>query len=278
MLLFALLTFAASWLLWTSAVTIMGGDFAHPSRFAALGSTLYLLGVFAPALAALALTSYREGDGAVRSLLRRTLAWDVAPRFYLFALLFAPIARLGAAAVERIATGAWPALSAESLGIMLAATIVSTPVQAGEELGWRGFLLPRMSARFGLPLASIFVGVIWGAWHLPFFFMAGTDKSGQPFPAYVAGVTALSIAMAWLYWRTQGSLLLTMVMHAAVNNLRPIATPVMETGRPFGLHAPFVTWATVGIMWMFSGGLLIAMRGTRGELAVSALPRVERLR
>ena len=143
----------------------------------------------------------------------------------------------------------------------------------GEELGWRGFLLPRLSARFGLPLASIFVGIVWAAWHLPFFFMDGTDKSGQPFPAYLAGIAALSIAMAWLYWRTQGSLLLTMVMHAAVNNVRPVATPMIEAGRPFGLHAAFVTWATVGIMWVFGAGLLIAMRGARGEFAPSAVTR-----
>jgi membrane protease YdiL (CAAX protease family) len=232
-----------------------------------MGGALYLLGVFAPALVALALTGYHGGTGAVQSLLRRTIAWNVPPRFYLFAILFYPLARLGVAAVDRIATGAWPVLSAESLGIMLAAMIVSTPVQAGEELGWRGFLLPGLSARFGLPLASILVGIVWAAWHLPFFFMAGTDKSGQPFPAYLGGVAALSVAMAWLYWRTQGSLLLTMVMHASVNNLRPIATPMIEAGRPFELHAPLVTWATVGIMWIFSAGLLITMRGTRGELA-----------
>ena len=242
---------------------VQGGDFAQPVRFAAVGNTLYLVGVFAPALVGVALTRYRDGAAGMRSLIGRTVAWEVAPRFYVFAVLFYPLARLAAAVLARLATGVWPAFSNESAGVMLVATLLSTPVQAGEELGWRGFLLPKLSARVGLPAASVIVGVVWAAWHLPFFFMAGTDKSAQPFPSYAAGVTALSVVMAWLYWRTQGSLLLTMLMHAAVNNLRPVATPVVPSGAAFSLRAPFVTWAAVAVMWIAAAACLAAMRGAR---------------
>ena len=274
-MLFSLLTFAVSWLLWAAAIRVLGGDFAHPSRFAALGTALYLLGVFAPALVALSLTAYRDGAHGVRSLLHRTLAWDAGPRFYAFAILFYPMARIAAAAVQRAALGAWPDFSSESLALMLAGTIVSTPVQAGEELGWRGFLLPGLSTRLGLPAASVVVGIIWAAWHLPFFFMTGTDVSGQPFAAYAAGVTAVSVAMAWLYWRTNGSLLLTMVMHASVNNIRPIATPVFATGSPFGVRAPFVSWVTVAVMWTAAAGLLVSMRRARAGLgSVASSPQL----
>jgi membrane protease YdiL (CAAX protease family) len=262
-ILFSVVTFALSWLLWAAAVVVMGGDFAHPSRFAGLGNMLYLLGVFAPALVALALTVARDGAEGARTVLRRTVAWDVSVRFYLFAILFYPVARLAAATLQRALLGTWPDPASESLGLMFVATVVSAPVQAGEEVGWRGFLLPRLSARIGLPAASIVTGIVWASWHLPFFFAAGTDKSGQPFPAYLAGVTALAVAMAWLYWRTHGSLLLTMLMHAAVNNLRPVATPVLTGSSPFGVHAPFVSWATVGMMWIAAAGLLASMRGVR---------------
>jgi membrane protease YdiL (CAAX protease family) len=260
---FSFLTFAASWLLWAAAFRLAGGDFTHPSRFTALGGALYLLGVFAPALVAIVLTALRDGGDRVRTLLRRVIAWDVGPRYYVFAILFYPVARLAGAAVERIVLGVWPGASSESLGVMLVATVLSAPIQAGEEVGWRGFLLPRLSARLGLPLASLVVGVVWAAWHLPFFFMPGTDKTGQPFPAYVAGLTALSVAMAWLYWRTRGSLLLAMLMHAAVNNLRPMATPPVAAGSPFALRGPLMTWSAIGCMWIAAAGLLFTMRGVR---------------
>lgn len=260
---FVFLTFAASWLLWLAAFKLLGGDFTHPTRFAALGGTLYLLGVFAPALVAISLTGARDGVDDVRTLLRRVIAWAVTPRYYAFAILFYPLTRLAGAALQRIVLGVWPNAASEPLGVMLVATFLSAPVQAGEEIGWRGFLLPRLSARVGLPVASLLVGVVWAAWHLPFFFMAGTDKTGQPFPAYLAGLTALSVAMGWLYWRTRGSLLLTMLMHAAVNNLRPMAMPPLAAGTPFAVRGPFMIWAAIGSMWMVSAGLLLTMRGIR---------------
>jgi membrane protease YdiL (CAAX protease family) len=76
------------------------------------------------------------------------------------------------------------------------------------------------------------LGAIWALWHLPFFFIAGVDKPGQSFPIYMLGTMAISVAMAWLYWRTGGSLLVTMLMHAAVNT-RPKSCPPQRQGRRF---------------------------------------------
>lgn len=260
MILFTLLTFAASWSLWAAASWILGDDFAHPVRLAALGNAVYLLGVFAPALVGIALTSFRGRRTALRELLGRVVAWWVEPRWYAFAILYFPLVKIVVAVAHRVALGTWPGFSDESLPIMLVATVLSTPVQAGEEIGWRGFLLPRLTARVGLPAASVIVGAIWAAWHLPFFFIAGTDKTGQSFPAYGASVVALSVAMAFLYWRTRGSLFLTMVMHAAVNNINLIHS-TGSTASPLAIHAPFVAWATAAVMWVIASGLLVAMRG-----------------
>ena len=101
---------------------------------------------------------------------------------------------------------------------MLAALLVSTWVQAGEEVGWRGYLLPSLARRLGLGGATLVVGIIWAVWHLPLFFIPGSGSDGQSFPLYLAHVTALSVAMGWLYWKSAGSLLVVMVMHAAINN------------------------------------------------------------
>ena len=260
MILFTLLTFAASWISWYAAQWIFGGDFTHPARLAPVGTAVYLLGVFAPALVAIAMTSVREGPASRRQLLHRVVAWTADARWYAFALLYFPLVKVAVAVAHRAAFGVWPALAGEPVVVMLAATAISTPVQAGEEIGWRGFLLPRIAARVGLPAASVIVGVVWACWHLPFFFLAGTDKTGQSFPAYATGVIGLSVAMAFLYWRTRGSLFLTMVMHAAVNNLRLVAT-VPSSGSAFSLHASFVSWATGAVMAVVAAGLLVAMRG-----------------
>jgi hypothetical protein len=107
------------------------------------------------------------------------------------------------------------------------------------------------------------LGVIWAVWHLPLFFIPGTGSDGQSFPLYLLHVTAVSVAMAWLYWRAEGSLLLVMLMHASVNNTTEIVPAALPgAADPFSLSASLVGWATVGVAWIVAVACLIAMRGT----------------
>jgi membrane protease YdiL (CAAX protease family) len=225
---------------------------------------VFLLGVFAPGLIALALTEAADGRAATRTLFNRILKWDIGARFYVFAIAFIPAAKLLAALLHRIVTGTWPKFGDTPVILMLLALTVSTWAQAGEELGWRGYALPRMWARFGLGPASILLGIIWATWHLPLFFFPGTDTVGQSFPMYVLQVTAISVVMGWLYWRSEGSLLIVMLFHAAVNNLKdivPSASPGATT--PFSLMASPVGWLTVGILWIAASYFLVQMRNAK---------------
>src|SRR5207244_10159477 len=100
--------------------------------------------------------------------------------------------------------------------------------------------------RFVLVRASLLFGLTLSSWHLPQFFIPEADTYGQSFFVYALQVTGLSVAMAWLYARTNGSLLLVMLLHSAVNNSKdivPSAVPgAMST---FGLSASLVAWLTV---------------------------------
>ena len=260
---FVALTFAASWLLWLAAAAALDWDLSLRSGVPALGTPLYLLGVWAPAFVAVALTARAEGRTGVSALLRRILHGAVDGRWYLFALGYFAAIRLAVALLHRGVFGQWPAFNQELVPLMLVASVFLAPMQAGEEVGWRGYLLPGLSARLGLPVASLVVGIIWACWHLPFFFVAGVDKSGQPFLPYLLSGTALSVAMAWLYSRTSGSLLLTMMMHSAVNNMNLLVTPASTSGNVLALKAPFVSWATTALLWIGAAVFLHAMRGQR---------------
>ncbi len=146
---------------------------------------------------------------------------------------------------------------------MAIAIVFSTWVQAGEEIGWRGYALPRLSARVGLAPASVILGVIWASWHLPLFLVPAADTFGQSFPLYLLQVTALSVAVAWLYWRTGGSLLLVMLLHAAVNNTKDIVpSAVPGATNPFALSPSLVAWITVALLWVAAAYFLARMRKT----------------
>jgi membrane protease YdiL (CAAX protease family) len=258
------LTFLVSWTLWIAAAALLRVATLQSSGFLAISTFLYLLGVFAPALVALVLTARADGGAGTLALLRRTVKWSVSARWYVFAVGYMAAIKLATALVLRIATGDWPAFGQEPVYIMALAIPFSTPVQAGEEIGWRGYALPRLAARLGLSGASIALGIIWACWHLPFFFISGTDKSGQSFPVYLLSVTAISVAMAWLYWRTNGSLLLTMLMHAAVNNTKDIVPSAESTAtNAFSLSASPVAWLSVAILWICAVYFLIRMRGVK---------------
>ena len=261
LLTFFSLTYIVSWTCFTAAAAISGGTASPPPALTVLRGPLFLLGTFAPSLVALALSALAEGRAGTLALLRRLLEWQVGARWYVFAVGYMAAIKLAVALVHRVATGAWPPFGQQALYIMVVAIVLSTPVQAGEEIGWRGYALPRLARRLGLARASIVLGVIWACWHLPFFFIPDSDTSGQSFPVYLLGVTALSVAMAWLYWRTNGSLLLTMLMHAAVNNTKDIVpSAVAGATNPFALSTSLVAWLSVALMWICAVYFLVRMR------------------
>jgi uncharacterized protein len=250
---FFVLTYAGTWMCWIPIVAMSDWSRTPPT-------SLWLLGVFMPSLVALALTAWDEGRAGVEALLARIGQWRTSARWYLFAVGYMVAIKLAVAVLQRIAVGSWPRFGPEGPIVMLAAVLVSTPVQAGEEIGWRGYALPRLAQRVGFRVSGVVLGVIWAAWHLPQFFLAAADTYRQSFPIWAVEVTALSIAMTWLYAHTNGSLLLTMLMHAAVNNTKDIVPAAADTAAgTFSLNASLVMYLTAVAMWIAGAYFLVRM-------------------
>src|SRR5262245_18897683 len=244
---FFLLTFVLSWSTWFGAATVAA---PRNTGFFGVGGPVFLVGVFAPVIVALALTARVEGGPGVRRLVARIGNWRVGARWYVFAVGYSVGTELTVALIHRVVMGAWPRFGETNWAIMLGPILVSTWVQAGEELCWRGYALPRLVASVGLSGASILLGVVWASWHLPLFFLPGTGMEGESFLVYLLHVTAVSVAMAWLYWKTGGSLLLVMLMHASINNTSGFVPAAVGSGAtPLAFGGSLVGWLVVGISW-----------------------------
>lgn len=244
-------TFAVSWLCFALAAVV-------PAN----GGTIFLLGVFAPAFVAIALTARSGGTAGIEALFRRVIAWRAGIQWYVFAVGYVLAIRLLAAVLQRVATGTWPQFGHEAWTVTVMAILVSTPVQAGEEIGWRGYALPRLGAKMGFAGGSVLLGVMWALWHLPTFFLfRGAPNYGQSFPLFLVGVTAISVAMAWLYLHTNGSILLAMLMHAAINNTRDIVQSGYAIVGPFALNTTLISWLTLLLLWIGAAYFLVRMRG-----------------
>lgn len=260
--------FAAAYLI-TWGVYLAAGATSVPG----LRGLLVYFGVFTPGLLALWFTHRAEGSPGVVALLQRLIRWDVPARWYVFALTYVATIKLTVALLYRATTGAWPRFGDVPWYVMLAAALGSTLLggQVGEELGWRGYALPRLAMKFGLGGASLLLGVLWAGWHLPLFFILGGDTVGQSFPLYVLQVTALSVAITWLYAKTHGSLLLTMLLHAAVNNTKDIVpSAVPGATRPWALSTSYVAWLSVALLWAAAAYFLVDMRKASLPLPTAA--------
>lgn len=270
---FLILTFASTWALWALVIWANARyEASVPPVGLALGGPVFLLGVFAPGLVAVALTAREDGRHASAALLRQVMQWRVGIRFYVYALLLMPLVKLAVAGLYRALCGAWPQFGETHPALLLLATIASTLGQSGEEVGWRGYLLPRVSERTGLAGASLIIGVIWAAWHLPLFFARGTDTNRQSFPLFALQVTAYSIMLTWLYWRTDGSLLLPMLMHSAFNNMKDIVpSGGVQNGQVFALDATLVFRLTVVVLWIVGAFFLVRLhRASSGLTRLSS--------
>jgi membrane protease YdiL (CAAX protease family) len=225
---------------------------------------LYLVLMWSPGLSALACRLvFREGlqDISLRLFGRRGLvALGIA---WLYPLVVAGVAygaayALGLARFSDEQHQFWRALAFfTTLGVPLSALSA-----AGEELGWRGYMLTRLVTA-GVPMPRLTSGVIWGAWHLP-IILGGAYVVGNSWLAIVAffvTISAAGVAIADLRLAS-GSVWPAVMLHAAWN---------ADT------QGVFDRFTRGGERWLGEGGLLVAAVSVAAAVAVSRHYRARRL-
>lgn len=219
--LFFVLTFLISWSIWIPA-----------GLYAPQNSVLVLPGAWAPTLAALILTGFTEGKDGLRKLLKSLIKWRVKPRYYLFAIFSVLGIAVLAILINLLFGGSLPNLESiatrfgfpadqATLFLLFSPVVYITTIFVGgpiaEELGWRGYAQPKLQKRFGAGLTGLIIGFVWSLWHLPLFFYYPSATGNLPIEYYIPLVTLLGVLFAWLYNRTNGSVLLCILLHAGVN-------------------------------------------------------------
>ncbi|MCU4752543.1 CPBP family intramembrane metalloprotease [Halobacteria archaeon AArc-curdl1] len=213
LLAFVLLTFLISWTAW-GVLTVLGTE---PGIN--LGGVLWLLGGLGPPIAAVVVTRMTDGSQSTRQLLSRLFRWRVGWRWYGVAVLLPGVVVISAIIIDVQVREVTTPIPGPEFGLLLVALIVYSSVLAGglEEIGWRGFALPRLQTSFDALTASVAIGVVWAVWHAPLFVIPGVWHTDLPvLPFFVQGI-ALAVVFTWLYNSTRGSLLLVVLLHGSVN-------------------------------------------------------------
>lgn len=214
------LTFAFSWGLWWPEVIVVNGGslpfgltdfFTQPGSFAAWG----------PLVAALISALIVGGWGALGALLKQGIKGRFSVGYYLILLLAFPLL-IGGAMVAAMLMGE---VMPQSEGLQnpqllpiafLFILFLGGPLQ--EEFGWRGVLLPRLLERFGPASSSVLVGLVWGLWHLPLFYLPSQAfYYERPIWGLVLSTVLISFIFTWLYRRTGGSIWAMLLLHTMFN-------------------------------------------------------------
>ena len=89
----------------------------------------------------------------------------------------------------------------------------------GEELGWRGFLVPKLAERFSFTQTAVISGIIWSSWHVPLIIFAdynGGTPTWYSIACFAVMVVGISFPLAWLRLRS-GSVWPAVILHASHN-------------------------------------------------------------
>jgi len=213
---FFVLAFALTW--GVGGIALLIGLWMPESRPLTTSSPLYYLAAYSVSLTGIVLTARYDGPEGLRRLGRRLLPWRSPLRWYL-------IVAVGYAAITAIALGAGALVQPTAAAIppwssfpsALGVAIVRDPGPLGEEFGWRGFALPRLLERYAPINASVRLGLIHAAWHIPLFFILGMPQTQVSFPLFTLGVVAIAIVDTALYLRTGANLLLAILVHLLAN-------------------------------------------------------------
>ncbi len=251
------LAYALAWTFWIPLALI------HP-----FSQVLDGLGDSMPSLLGILLIALFSGTDGLRELFRRLGRLHVPLIWYAVVLLLLPVLWL-------IAVGVAGRLGLARITHPAAGVIVwSGGAGIAEELGWRGFALPRLQARYSALTASILLGVLWGLWHLPWRIALGLPLTAvglaQFLGFYPLFLTAWSVLFTWVYNNTKGSLFLMVLFHAfgnmSINTFGASGTFLgRENGTAFILYV-LLLWVAVMLVVVLAG----AARLSRSNLVAPA--------
>lgn len=166
-----------------------------------------------PTLAAIIVLVLSAERMKIRNLFQRTLYKSVNLKWLLLAAII-PIICCGAsyAILMFVQYGEFvPPVFTRSIGnyiICLLATIFGC---YGEEIGWRGFMLPQLNEKHSLFVSSLIVGLFWGVWHMRF------QIGLLAFGLFIIGVVFYSFLISWICTKTKANILAAIVFHTAIN-------------------------------------------------------------
>ena len=232
---------------------------------------LFILSPYAgPLLGALIVTRVTEGGAGVRRLLKRMVQWRVGVQWYLAAFFTMLLIWLAAYSILYSGVPLRELIASPMLLVTLFAPKILEGIlipAIGEEVGWRGFALPRLQKQHGPVLATLILGIMHGLWHFPALFTAlfGPLPLEEILPFMLTAIGGTFI-YTWVVNNARGSILIAILLHASSNAASSLLNEIvpLEDVLPAPLQAISIGWFNVIIFTLAALVLVVLTRGRLG--------------
>jgi membrane protease YdiL (CAAX protease family) len=251
---FFVLVFGWSWFFWI-LTALLGLGMNTGS-----GIVLLLLGILGPMVGGIGFTYLTQGkEGRHDYWLRIIDLKRISARWYLVIFLFVPILNALAALLDILFGGSGAILGEAAVQFLsepwaiIPSVLFSSLIPFIEELGWRGYVLDRLQARWNALVSSLILGIVWSLWHLPLFFIKDTYQYnlgvGSPsFWLFMIGVIPLAVLFTWIFNNTRRSTLAVILFHSMVNFTGELIA-ITERADTYSILLWFVAAIVVTVIW-----------------------------
>jgi membrane protease YdiL (CAAX protease family) len=247
-ILFFVLAFVITWSLMIPATKLLPEERQQP---------LIILSAFGPFIAAIAVIWISKGRTELQNWFRRIFKFRIPVLLYLAGAFFLPIV------IGVLQYGMYIILGGESdfsnaiPWYLYLFYLIPTALLTGgnEEPGWRGFALPALLGWFHPIIATLILGMIHAAWHLPLMSQYGTT-----FGWYLFNILPLTFIINWFYLKSRGSVIPVMLFHASTNVIGSfIPTPMdVLNGLGSGIFLRAIVY------WIIACVIIIITKGRLG--------------
>jgi uncharacterized protein len=253
---FFLLTFIIAWLIWLPI------GYLAPSYFL----LAVIPGAWAPTIVSVLLTWLTDGKGGVRQFLSRVVRWRVGFQWYLVVFFGIALIAFAAQGLNIWLFDGEPVTLSLPAGVPEDGLLIALPIiffvniffggPLAEDIGWRGYALPKLREKMSTFTASLLIGIVWVLWHLPFFWIpeGRIAVGGIPLLWFALLTTAWSVLFAWVYVNTE-SILMPVLFHAAVNTTLGTLGVLSQTNgnlMPLRLNT-LLTWIVAIALLLING-------------------------
>jgi len=237
-LVFFAATFLVTWSLIGSYVFFPD---AAAATFGAISGAhpFFFLATWSPALAAFAVVIFHGGKAGLRAFSSRLLLWRCPGPWALFIVIGLPVVFMAGSIIK----GGPPLapLPPDGAGPLIGVLFMMLLLGPVEEFGWRGVAQPVLQRHMAPVWAGLLIGIAWGLWHMPAFFLSSTVYADWNFLPFFVGNVTLAVLVTPLFNRTRGSLLWSMLFHWQLIN------PFWPDAQPW--DTVILVGVTVGVVW-----------------------------